>query len=419
MFRSSSFTSPCRSTNTFSGFTSRCTIPRSCAAARPSAISIPMWSARAISAAATPPGKYPAERLAFQELHGDPDRAVGQQVGAVHGDDVLVPQPAERDGLLVGALAHLLGARVVREQQLERDPPLRELVDRLVDDADAARADHPHEPVARDGAPRKHRSPAARTSRRRRLACCARPDSSKPPPHQERADHTKKRRGRGDGEPADRRRRTRSERLRGRRALLRRIGARRPADRRTGHFYYDGSRHDRSRDGRRCDRRERQRRRRHGYRRRSRGSGRRLGRLPGKRRIRAKRHRKRRRHQRGREGARRDPATRRRPRRREGPCPGARSRAGIPSSCGRSRPGSSPASAGISAGMRRRWRRIPGVTAEGGRRSYLPQAPSTLRDGFPEKLIPFGKIMGASGRGCAPRGHGCAGGGRGCTLGGH
>lgn len=48
MFRSSSFTSPCRSTNTFSGFTSLCTIPRSCAAARPSAISIPMWSARAI-----------------------------------------------------------------------------------------------------------------------------------------------------------------------------------------------------------------------------------------------------------------------------------------------------------------------------------------------------------------------------------
>nr|WP_236644464.1 hypothetical protein [Sorangium cellulosum] len=97
----------------------------------------------------------PAQRLALEQLHGDPDRAVRQHVGAVHGDDVLVPQPAERDGLLAGALAHLLGAGVVGEQQLERDPPLRELVDRLVDGAEAAPAEHPHEPVARDDAARK------------------------------------------------------------------------------------------------------------------------------------------------------------------------------------------------------------------------------------------------------------------------
>jgi hypothetical protein len=92
------------------------------------------------------------QRLTLEELHHDEGPAVVglAEVGDV--DDVLVADRRRQPGLLLEARDHLLLARVLVEQDLDRDPLADERVGRLVDRAHAALADLAgHHVAARQG----------------------------------------------------------------------------------------------------------------------------------------------------------------------------------------------------------------------------------------------------------------------------
>ena len=100
-----------------------------------------------------------AQRDAIDELHRDKHRLAltGQRADVVHRDHVRMREPRERlrfaDEPRLGIAAGATGPAVVRLQELDRDLAIELGVERAIDDAHAARAQHVEHDVAADQRP--------------------------------------------------------------------------------------------------------------------------------------------------------------------------------------------------------------------------------------------------------------------------
>ena len=102
---------PLRARKTFSGFMSRCTMPLSCAAARPCPTAMSIRHAPRSSAQRRPVAHALGERLPVEKLHRQVDLPRRQRGEVVDLDDVLVADRRRRPRLLAKALHRLRPSR--------------------------------------------------------------------------------------------------------------------------------------------------------------------------------------------------------------------------------------------------------------------------------------------------------------------
>ena len=136
--KSSTFTWPEPSRKTFSGLRSRWTMPLSCAAARPPAISSAISTA--LRGGRAPVLQALAERLALEQLHRGVDGAL-LAAEVVDGEDVRVGEGGDRLRLALEAGERVRVLGEVPRQDLHRDVALELGVARAEHDAHAALAE--------------------------------------------------------------------------------------------------------------------------------------------------------------------------------------------------------------------------------------------------------------------------------------
>ena len=130
-----------------SGFRSRCTMPASCAAARPDAICTAKSSAW--SRGSGPRAKQLGQRLTLDELQHQVAPAL-RLLDPVDPGDVGVAQRRERARLGLEAREAVRVARQILGQRLQRDGTAEPRVRRPVDDAHAPATDLTLDPVWTD-----------------------------------------------------------------------------------------------------------------------------------------------------------------------------------------------------------------------------------------------------------------------------
>ena len=151
--KSRTFARPDAVTMMFAGFTSRCVMPRCCAAASASATSIPIRSRR--SSGTPPRGIDLAQRLAVHQLHRQQQPSVVLLDG-VDGDDAGMIERGDGLRLALEALPRVRVAREHAGQDFQRDPPVQARVLRDEHLAHAALAERLDDPVVPDGVARLH-----------------------------------------------------------------------------------------------------------------------------------------------------------------------------------------------------------------------------------------------------------------------
>ena len=155
--KSRTFAVPSERSMTFDGFTSRWTMPCSCACCSPPAI----WRATATASSHGSATAHEArlQRLAVVERHRDEQLPLGCLADLVDRADVGMIQRRRGAGLLQKA-AFRLGSRAeVARQELQGDVPAEPLVERLVDHSHRPRAEGFEHAVPADGLslPPEHR----------------------------------------------------------------------------------------------------------------------------------------------------------------------------------------------------------------------------------------------------------------------
>ena len=146
MPKSASRTAPVPSNSTFAGFTSRWTIPASCAAASAPAICAPI---RALSSGVSAPRAIAfAQRLPRVVRHGDEQPTVVVLADVVHRRDVRVIEPRRRARLREEARTRVRGLARRVVQELDRDRPVELEIARQIHLAHGTGGERALEPVA-------------------------------------------------------------------------------------------------------------------------------------------------------------------------------------------------------------------------------------------------------------------------------
>ena len=145
MPKSMTLTVPSRSSMTFCGLMSRCTMPLRCANST-AASSCSATAHRLVAAEAAAAADEVLERLALHVLHDDVVRAV-DLAPVVDADEVLLVEAGRRLGLAAEALDEGRVVEVALEQHLERDVPAEGEVLAQIDVGHAAAAELAHHAV--------------------------------------------------------------------------------------------------------------------------------------------------------------------------------------------------------------------------------------------------------------------------------